>query len=187
MNQNEALRLHKRCKTHAIRSGYPELADDFAQEAFIGWSQGWRQTVEQAFIDFLRHQYGDPRSAVGLERQRTEARSISLDAPGGSGEGESLGHDFIGLPEEQPEPVRSPGGFEYLFSGRELAIYERYFIDEATEVTIAEELGVSESRVSQILGSMKRKIRAEALMQELRERMEADDSIGVYQVEWITL
>lgn len=169
--------LLERARHAATRRGHPELADDFSQELFIRWlsGQSQHQTIDQAFIDYLRGIYG-----------RTGPRGS------GSGSGRKPGpKDFVNVDElrniAQPtndiEPTRS---LAHLFGGRDAFLYQARFVEEMSEHAIAEILGVTESRISQLLKPIAKVIQDAAIIEHARERMEYDEGFGLLSVDWIT-
>lgn len=179
-NPNEVRRLQERARHVATKRGHSELADDFAQEIFVQWlaGHGGHQTIDQAFIDYLRSLYG-----------RT--------GPRGSGSGSGSGRfseyrNYVNLDEvrnlaEPARDIQPTWDFTHLFRGRQAFLYGAYFVEEMSENSIADILGLTESRVSQMIKPMKREIQDAALLTDVRERMEWDEDYGKVEVEWITL
>ncbi|OFZ54955.1 MAG: hypothetical protein A2428_03010 [Bdellovibrionales bacterium RIFOXYC1_FULL_54_43] len=112
---------------------------------------------------------------------------LSLDAPIRTDEGEALNHDVIGDSRRNSGAYYELRDCSFLFTGREATIYARYFIDQAHEQTIADELCVSPARISQVLASMKSKIKEYYISREVRERIEWDEEFGIYFVDWIQI
>lgn len=191
MTETEVLKFRKRALYVARKYGYPELADDFAGQIFVYFLEKPDRgaTVDQLFIDFLRSTHGRPGTPGGDARITGAARTVSLDqnASGIEGADGPLLHELIGCVEHDPEPELADGRFAHCLRGREAEIYELYFVEEWSEATIGELLRLSESRVSQLLKPMKRKIQNFAGLQALRERLQWDEAFGQYSVDWITL
>jgi len=171
-------KLFKRATYVAKRRGYSELADDFAQEVALNRlsGRGRHQTIDQAFIDYLRSQYG-----------RTGARGS------GSGSGrvpKHINHVNIDKIRDLAEPTRDlapPREFAHLFRGREAELYRAYFVEERANKSIGEELGITESRVSQLLSPIKERIRKHAILLDGYERMEWDDTFLSFRIEWAVI
>ena len=77
----EYLELHKKARIYAAYKGYPELCEDFAQEIVMKRIEGigLKQSMAQAFIDYLRSQFGrigTPRNEFKYKERRTY---VSLD------------------------------------------------------------------------------------------------------------
>jgi predicted DNA-binding protein YlxM (UPF0122 family) len=187
MTQEEILKFQKRAKHVAIKRGYPECAEDFAQEIFIAFARGWHSTIDQLFIEYLRSEYGNSRTRRGHERRLAKGRTISLDSPIGEEESGTHYHDIIGNPEPDPRDVEVNRGYAFLFTGREAYIYESYFNEQLSEKRIADELSLTESRICQILGSMKKRIKEQAELEQGLERIEWDENYTKLKVDWIKL
>jgi DNA-directed RNA polymerase specialized sigma24 family protein len=71
--------LMERCRKFAIKKGFPQLADDFRQEAAMGML-GPKQKIEHAFIDFLRKYLGaknrNPHIYEAKKAERTASRDL---------------------------------------------------------------------------------------------------------------
>ncbi len=186
LTEKQIKNFQKRAKYVAIRRGYPELADDFAGQIFVYFFEKTDRgaTVDQLFIDFLRKTYGRPGTPGGDTRVNAEHNAIRLDQEDETG---SLPHEYIGCAERDPEPQFRDGDFAHCFRGREAEIYERYFVNNEAEQAIAESFGVSPSRVSQMIGRMRERIRGEAIFQEGRERLEWDEYFLQFSIEWAVI
>jgi hypothetical protein len=175
MTEKEILKFQKRARLVACKRGYSELADDFSQEIFVHWlsGHGSTQTIDQYFIDYLRALYGrsrDGSSGKRFKEQRnyvdlTEVRNLADNA------------GFI-------EPTKQSA---YTFTGKELILYQLYFEEEMTAAIVAEILGVTESRVCQMLKSIKKEIQNQNILEQGYERMEWDESFLKLKVDWIQL
>lgn len=166
-------RFQERARYVARFWGYPHLASDFAQEYAIALLLGWRQTVDQGFIDFLRREQGSARSACGLERVFARNRTIYLDAPAETeGASQVLLHELVGGPVSEPDPLGGFGRFTRLLrTERERFILRAYYKEDLTEAQIGEQCGITESWVSQILTAIHRRLKRkmEALSDEEQE------------------
>jgi hypothetical protein len=96
-DHGEVSRIQKRARYVAIKFGYPEFAEDFSQEVFIGISRGWHTTIDQAFCNFLRSHLGDLRTIKGAIRSNARFTTASLDQPA-SDDNDTLLHELIGSP-----------------------------------------------------------------------------------------
>lgn len=177
----------KRAKNVAKRRGYPELADDFSQEIFIAFARGWRSTVDQLFSSYLRDQHGNPRFPSGVARRIARSRTVSLDAPIGQEEDSPSLHERIADSRGDSEHEWEAGRYSYCFGGREAEFYQLYFVEQQTEKVIGDLFAITESRVSQILGVMKEKIRNQAILGDGYERIEWDESFLSFRIEWAVI
>lgn len=182
MTNEEILKFQKRARYVASKRGYPELADDFSQSVLLLFVErpDRHSTLDQLFIDYLRETYGDSRTISGSKRSFAERNAVS-------GEEENLYHDYIGDVERSSDTGPTQRECACLFMGREAEIYQAYFVDERTEWSIAQDLAVTESRVSQVLKPMKNEIRDFYILREGLERMEWDEDYTKLAVDWIKL
>jgi RNA polymerase sigma factor (sigma-70 family) len=192
MNNQEIQKYQKRARYVATKSGYPELAEDFSQELFIEFLQNPDRgaTVDQLFIDYLRRIHGRPGTPGGDARILARANTISIDSFSDDGKREEIqlpAYDDPRSIDDGPGSNPDVGKFAKLFRGREAQIYQAYFVDEITEESIGKCFGISESRVSQILKPMKKKIKDAAILQEGYQRMEWDESFLSFKVNWLEI
>lgn len=198
MTEEEIKKFQKRARHVATKSGYRELADDFAQEIFVEFLQNPDRgaTVDQLFIDYLRRTHGRPGTPGGDARIYARNHTVSIDewVDGESKEIQLPASSTIGDIDECSRYDFECSRYDFdigrlalLFGGREAEIFTLYFVEHWTEKTIGKLIGVSESRVSQILKGMKKEIQNYYITQEIRERLEWDESFGVFQVNWIRL
>lgn len=160
--------LYERARKHAIRYGYPELADDFAQEVAIKQLTGRKATVNQLFVDMLRGEYGDTRYSSGCERACTtnpklQKTTVQLDRPTDSGTTRMLGHEFVPDTRTIPKPERNHRDTRKLFRDNDSQIDRACLILHSvwglSEAEIGDCFGFSESRVSQRIGRIREEIR----------------------------
>lgn len=189
ITSEEIIKYQKLACYVATKRGYSELADDFAQDLLLNFvaNSDRGATVDQHFVDYLRREYGDTRSACGTARSRSMRSALSLDAPGYSDEGEVGLYDRIAATQPVSESESTQRECSLLFGGREADIYKTYFVEERTQSLIAKALEITESRVSQILKSMKQEVSDYYVLREGLERMEWDPDYSKLQVDWIRL
>lgn len=187
MKDAEIKKYQERCKAHARRQGHSELADDFAQEAIIQKAiAGRKTTIQNLFIDFLRKEYGDTRSPGGRARSSAMRYGTSLDqkAPGDDA---TLLHELVASPERDPEAFGSSWRDAVTFRGRDAVIAELLLDDEASNENVASYLGVSPSRVSQVMRRVKKEIESSVMFQEVLPEYKSDEDASVLFVDWIKL
>lgn len=176
MTADEITKLLGRAKSVAVKWGYPQCANDFAQEAFIAIANGSHPKLEWLFIDFLRREYGNSRTISGRVRQLAERYGVRLDAPASEEDAAGkLNHDCIGSTEPSPESVLAdrPPSIDYgRLQGREREFAVLTFRDEWTMQRIAGAYGVTESRVSQVLSQAKAHLKPYLEYDDLKQRLE---------------
>lgn len=182
----------KRAKYVAIKRGYSELADDFSQEIFIEFIQNPARgaTLDQLFIDYLRRTHGRPGTPGGDARIYAERNSVSLDAYATGGEYQEIqlpSHNDRGSLDDDTRFKQSPWGLTFLFRGKQAEIYRLYFLEEMKELEIAHLFGLAESRISQLLQLIKKEIENYYILKEMKERMEWDEKVGIFQIDWIQI
>lgn len=190
LDDNEVERVLRGARAYAAKRGHSELADDFSQEVFIARSRGWTSTLEQLFSGYLRTLDGDPRTLVGAERRIAKARTVSLDAPAGDEDDGTLRHDLIGYSREHPEHIERDRTPSLALTGRNAQIYDLAELDGLNQREIAERLGITASRICQLLKPMQRQEEFEAQHSVLAEQIEAmneDPERFKLAVDWIKL
>lgn len=171
LNQQKSIeyeKLHKRAKQCAMSKGYGEIAEDFAQSLIQRYCEGksQHQTIDQSFIDYLREQYG--RTRTNGSHNRYEERRNAVDI--------TTCRDLAISATE----LRFNRDYSFLFRGRELEIYQDYFILEETEDKIGSHYDVTESRICQILSKIKNKLATQIIY----EKME-NEELKPIEIEWI--
>jgi hypothetical protein len=184
---DEITQFQKRAHYVAKKNGRPELAEDFAQEVLLAVTQGRRATVDQLFVDYLREQFGSSRNPGGRARQMAGRRTVSLDEEVGEEGSSILRHELIGGTERDLPSLGDRGRSAHLFAGIEADIYQMIFVEEQTLDQVGDHFGVSESRISQRVNSMRTRIRDHFLSERLLERYRDDESFGVLEVQWLVM
>lgn len=192
MTEADIRKYQKKARYVAAKSGYPELAEDFSQELFVEFLQNPERgaTVDQLFIDYLRRINGRPGTPGGDARILARANTISIEAISDDGKRKEIqlpSYDDSRDVDNDPGSNSAVGRFAYLFRGREAQIYQLYFVDEITEEDIGALLGVTNSRISQILKIIKKKIEDHTIFKEYSQRMEWDESFAIFKVDWIRI
>lgn len=185
-------KLYKRAIAVGKRKGLQdEEAEDFASWLAIKWLEGKYQhsTLDQSLIDYRRGEHGDSRSDSGRLRQSATRRGISLTPDETDERGQAALRlaeraiaDGTGEPEEQRAFDFDPA--DYL-SGRYRWAYELVMQDELTMKQAAAIMGVSESRVSQVLSVANSHVKRITLLGEAREAVRRRDLELL--IDWISL
>lgn len=143
-----------------------EQSEDLAQRWVIKvFVEQTGQRLEQAYVDFLRVEFGDTRTASGLAKSEARRRCTDIDERTNGGE------CTYSIPARSCDDTRHRK--LKLVSHKESAIIG--MISQGLKMKeIGNRLGVSESRISQIC-------------KEIKEKMQIPDLSKNIQVNWITL
>lgn len=186
MNVDKLNNFKKRCiAVGKIKRGLSEQdAEDFAQEYLLMLTiKGWRQTVDQASIDFVRKRFGRTGAFGSISRKVIPITFTDLDVKCGQNASERIigtdtkhGGDSQSFEESIRGAVRQDRIIFYL-------IYKWGF----TNADIGEILGVSESRISQLhntaLSSQKKRILQEKSRETQRETKQVQSGKIPYGVQ----
>ncbi|NCY20676.1 hypothetical protein EBX31_01810 [bacterium] len=197
-SKEDFARIKASCRVVAKRFGYPEEADDFFSQVCVWFCSGVgaKSSFDHLFIDYLRKNYG--RTGAGGRNERSRHHRFNgLLAPDGSlarrEDGETgITPDLLVSPEPDDSGGASGGlrnawQFAFLFGGREAEVFERHVLGGEDLIAIADDLGITGGRMSQVLGAMKKKMARLVDFKEAMERLEWDEGFGSYEVEWIRL
>ena len=176
MDQAFIKKYQKRAKTVAVAFGFPELAEDFSQELFIYFLEhpDIGATVDHVFIDYLRRERGRPGTPGGDAKIKARNNSIPIE-------------EATDIAEPVSKVELSKKDLSFLLEGKELEVYQHVFLEEKTLWSLTEELGVTESRLSQILKEVKKKLTNYYILQEGKERLEWNENFGVCKINWIKI
>lgn len=152
----------QKAKAFAIRRGMESEADDFAQEFAIQLFETGQARLDWSFADYLRKRFGSSRSGCGRLKQFETHGRLSIDAPidSSEGSGSSFG-DVIGDSRFSPDSSGELGDLVELIGnirGRRGHMIYLLALEEFTRDEVAKELGVSASRVSQLLSDAREKL-----------------------------
>lgn len=189
MTDDEIKKIQVRARRVARDWGYPEEADDFAQEAAIAIFRGRKASVKDLFIDYLRTQYGRTglrSTANGLARSNAKHSMRSLDAPI-SRENEDSLHSIIAAPRSDPRPLGADWRDRGSFRGRDALIAELRHDFEMSVREIADLLGVTPSRISQVCRGIEKEIQRCAVLSEVADSYRDDDEYSKLEIRWIKI
>lgn len=146
-----------RARAFACRRGYASDSDDFAQEAAIYALKHGQIRLSWVFTDYLRENYGRTGTPKGDAMAIARARTIKLDAKiSDSGESDELLHSVVA--DARSNPDRGLELRDLLTTLRPRDERDWFLVECAlagyTQRQIGVELGLSESRVSQLMKAM---------------------------------
>lgn len=149
-----------------------EYAEEFAQEAFIKYSNG-NTNLNWLITDFKRKEFGDIRTLAG--RNRANANIEFNESYHGRSNGSLDGNQFESLPLDRylklDERYLYEEIFEDGFEGKEIAIY----------------YNVSESRISQKLKLIKNKLSKQKLIDDFWDEYNLDENKSQLKIDWIKI
>jgi len=188
--------LYKRAAIHARAKGYKEEAHDFAGWIAIKWLEGksQHQTIDQAFIDFLRGEYGGTgirSGSDGLLRSHRATMSEKSEFPEYpinkiiehrlSQLDQSEGSDPELAAIERESRARRRVTCRDIKDSGILHLYE----DGFTLGEIGGVYGFTESRASQILKVIRKEVEREAGLQRMRDRIELNET--ELEIRWLSI
>lgn len=180
--------LYKKAIRAGRYGGLGDEAEDFAGWIVLQWLEGLaqHQTLDQSVIEYRRRHHADPRHPSGLAKLTGRARTISI-APIGEDKKQTfdIERSLKGSTGDGPEqfgPYVDPSKF---LKGRDFEIYELYTKQELSLRQIGERLGVTESRISQLLKKIKDEVFYMLGLSKMLERCEDGDT--ELSIEWIEL
>ncbi|MBL7544291.1 MAG: hypothetical protein JNL11_10760 [Bdellovibrionaceae bacterium] len=160
MDDEQYKRLFKKAKLYAAKRGFGDESEDFAQEYAIKClKSGNEECIEWDFIDYSDAQRADKRILSSPSGFLSKNVRVSLDAPIiSSNENSTKLSDYIGVSGDELDNIGYDEQNKSVLTRREGMIYDLYFNQRHTLRDIGARIGVSESRVSQFLSEINRKI-----------------------------
>ena len=161
MNDHEYKRIFKKARAYAVKRGFADEADDFAQEYAIQCLKcGFDRKLEWSFKDYSDAQRADKRilsSPAGyLSKDVTVRINFSAER---SGENQSEFGDHIGAARNDMDSIRNNEQYRQILTDKEYMIYEMFFIENQTLKSIGNYFGFTESRSHQYIKIIKNKIK----------------------------
>lgn len=189
LNESEFNRLIKKAKSYAIRRGFGDEAEDFAQEFAIGcFESGIERCVKYDFLNYSDKLRASKRLLSSPEGYLSKNVRVSLDAPIDSAESDSAKLiDLIGVSGDELDSIGYDEQNKSVLTARERLVYEMYFNANMRVSEISKELGVDASTGSQILSGINKKIKklyedGEILNQFLRKIKDQEARLFVIKV-----
>jgi len=160
MDDDKYKRIFKKARAYAAKRGFGDESDDFAQEYAIKClTSGREQKLEWAFIDYSDSLRAHKRVLSSPSGYLSENVTVSLDAPIASQDNDtSKLSDYIGMSGDELDNVGYDQQNKSILNGKESMIYDLHFNQGYTLMQIGEYFKVTESRVSQYLKEINRKI-----------------------------
>ena len=188
MNNKELKQIWEATHRYACKRQYHQLADDFAQEACIALHRGRKASLKQLFIDHLRKEYGSTgtRSSIKHPPNSPGGKAfVSIDDQKRFGDsGKSL-HDIIAAPDRDSGVIGSLGRLGLSLNATESTVLE--LVERSDQKTVGDLLGVTPSRICQIIGKVKKKISNERVVIDFYDTYTDFKEASVLRVDWITI
>lgn len=188
LTPEELLEIQKLALAIARKHGHADIAEDFAQDAVVQALATRQRNVTWMLFDFLRREYGAARTASGRAKSRARRFAVPLDAPASSDvDGPSLA-DTLGSPDPEPECLRGDWRTRVDLTGRAAVIHELVFEQEVPARDVAGMLGVTESRISQIImAKVKPAVEAAKVIDDAADLYRDDPDYSKLVVDWIAI
>lgn len=208
MTNDEIKTLLMKARQHAIRYGYQEDADDFAQEAFIAIARGREPNLYHLFGDYLRKNFGDTRVRGNSAHKLRRHNRLSIDSFGeeDGGQNDRLQFELSQranpggsglLPESLRPDWRSRVFFENGRNRRRRRTDGRCSIsgelvfelieDGLSQLEISEICGVTEGRISQLMRDIREKTNQALTLAEVWDTYIDDSEYSKLQIDWIAI
>lgn len=194
-DRQEITMLYDRAIKNARAKGFDQEAEDFASWVTIKYLEGksQHQTLDQSFIEYRRKHHGNPRTRGYRARKSAESHYITLTPlesdEKGQAELRSAERSFVDVSGESEDYRREDPDPSIHLSGRDLIAYQLVYQEELTLKEAGELLGVTESRMSQILKrvttDIAHAVARPLMLADMRERVEQGDT--EFRIDWITL
>ena len=188
-------KLYKKAIKTAQYAGHKDIAEDFAGWIAVKWLEGkaQHQVLSYSLIDFLRLEYGGTGRRCGvdaiLRSRRLKATELSgcdeLTAEENLERLHASSDNSQGLRGEFANDERYRREYRGLLPIKLDNIWQLYAVLGLCQLEIAELYGVTESRISQYLKTVKESILKFEAIKLMRERIE--ENRDQLEVEWITL
>ena len=149
-DQQTDVEFYTRCRKLARAKGYPQdIWEDFPSWAYERMKLGSRARIDQLLIDYLRTTYG----VTGTDGQRLrKALNTASD--------NSLGLDLIEASATPSPSARLESDQLWgLANGRDREMLQLYFQEGLSKKEIADQYGVTEARVCQLMKNAMAKMR----------------------------
>lgn len=144
-------RIHQAAMNHARKYGYDtQECEDFAQEATLLIHENPARRIDLLFIDYLRETFGDNRHTG----KRSTAKKSILNMRGSL---DTVNEDDLMV---NPQFDLDFNRYQNLLTQTDRTIITLLYKWDFTLGEVGECLGVSESRVSQMLTELKKKLPA---------------------------
>lgn len=171
------------CYKIARQKGFADYAEDFGQEAFIKIAEGRKTSLENLFIDYLRKHRGDKRNGSYDARINANVYAKDIHTPEFDQPNESADTDAIGV---RLDSRRCDQRIRANLNLRERIIYDMVMSGHEGD-EIGDYLGVTPSRISQRLRSIKTKRSLLTDIFDAHERYQLEPEYSKLPVEWIAI
>ena len=186
-SDNDIRRYQTRARMFAKAHGYPNDADDFAQEAYLARARERQAGLGRLFIDYLRRYYGSTRVSFGNVRAAERFSRMSLDDTVSTDVRRPLS-ECIGSFRDPAESI-GKNWTDRIGLGRGGTGAENIKIEICTGSNpseLAEQYDVTESRISQIKADLKQDVLDAMALDHLSEYRDFKEKSQL-EVDWITI
>jgi len=193
MDTLEFKTLTAKAIAYAKHRGYANIAEDFAQEFLIETLKGRMISLEYVLIDFLRREYGSLRKGGSITGRARSFALLSFHPIRDCEEIDELGRYFA-VPQSYVSACRlydrgraSDEGSsrdDPRLLGRVGMIIDRLLAGDLQQ-DIAFSLGVTPSRISQLVKPAKEKLEKENMLREHFEEYKLFPEKSILSIDWI--
>jgi hypothetical protein len=181
-------------RSHARAKGFPHLADDFAQEALLSFSQGRRVPMAFAWADFLRAEFGRTRLHSGYESRKGAAKSKALLGQKASLVTEEGEERFAGSGDDAlcelvrgEDAIRLARAARAVLTDRQFEVYQIVVEQQRTYADAASALGgVHESYISMIMTDIRELLADTLALEDLLDDLATGEPLE-WEVQWIAI
>ena len=165
-------------KAHAYAKKFlGSEAEDFAQHYCMQcFEKGKELSYKFVFMDYCDSLRANKRVLSSLANNYV-SKNLLMSVETEIAEGFTIGDTLQSAPVETNEDEELLKNLELILSDREIFIYNSYIVDEKTLKEIGNDLGLTESRVSQLFKNIKDKLFAVFFIENLNIKNTIKDEI----------
>jgi DNA-directed RNA polymerase specialized sigma24 family protein len=190
LGRDDIAKITRQAKTLARREGHGHLADDFAQEALLARATGRETCLRYLFVDVLRAEYGRT-GAGGTAGGR--AKAAARLGPAEFDDGVLCRDDRHARDASVDALIRAADAQRLARAARaalnenQLSAYQLVYEQRLSQDEAAGAMGVTPSRVSQLITAALRVLGVELGLEDLADEVRCGLASLELEVEWIVL